>query len=874
MEDERRVGVLQLHTRYGAGDPLPHDALLDLLNATVLSANDGVVDVRSVENAVAVFLTTARQYQWTLGPEMVHEVRKYLIRRAKRINELSDAEATGWTAGFFQYDGALHVPVVPLVLPMVGFGARPVVAKRGVAAPTRAPAPVQGHKSPCPSCGTLMKSKDSLSCQGCRNIKTCNFMTQCGLPCGHLMTDACCPKHGRLVFSRSSAGALSVRATRDSLTYVGSQLHDCICRGMRPPLQHGPPVPIDPLALPYIPYTKGVGTPPFPPGLLHPDHGVATRVRMNTRAHQNCAERLRRGVAVRCYSLATPMLTTVVDGDYNSLRACMDKKMVGMPPAPAVVESAPHHLEFRAWVGNNLHALLGPPDGPFAAPLMPRVGSSCWLEKWAIPWALQQADSRRIIKRLTAICNKWGAHLANSRTTRTAQDLVRDFTSHFHLAYKCSLKLEKSQDYLDACDELASLPKVMGDDPRAVCTSLSDHLCPRSLNYWSTGVADCVFGPIMKKAAEGLKRVFGINDHITYAFGHNAIQLGEWVYPEFETGPERRHYTGDYKSFDQSHGWSMHALVRDILLHYGYFDEYTAALYDASFPQNIKMPGFAQLVRIIGLASGMTWTSFLNSLVNGLITTFGLHKAQVEHLHGFGAFTPLHDVRDFWGATNARKGVGGDDGHLNLTADGDWPLNSVTHLGNLGYAYKLSERKIQQCSFLGGYPVRCLVNGRPSALFFPIEYRHAVSANYTTKHPSCPHHYMAGVAESTAVQLINMPYFGPQVRTALRMGGFTVNPSGNGWSWTRCTTNETQNRSYIQGRGDAKCDGGWSPIKAMGRLRSVLVSDDTRQDMCTAHEVTAEQLTLAEQGVTTARYPAYAGSPHVYNYLDRSKRLS
>jgi hypothetical protein len=406
--------------------------------------------------------------------------------------------------------------------------------------------------------------------------------------------------------------------------------------------------------------------------------------------------------------------------------------------------------------------------------------------------------------------------------------------------------LQSSAKGYSEAPKTANLPPLAVDD---YVTGQSGRACQRMLRYYDTAVVDVLFGPDCAMAYKALCRTWS-GDHPLFCGGSRKNEdVGVFFQGALDTAADT--FIGrDATLYDLCHGPEAHAFFFKVMRKAGFFQTPEhAKVFSRMFPQTCKWQGLGTFVTLGGMASGAVWTTLMNTIINGLTTTYASHRAS-----GAGA---LHD---FLAASRYRAAYAGDDSATYGVGLLALESKVVSTLSSLGYIFKSTPAaSLWRMGFLGCTPMACerWTEGRWAfaITMVPIPHRFLTTLGWALDEPADPRAHCAGVGLGWYASLGHVPGYGALVANMAAAGGVTFGPTG------QVETVPEQVKSA--------CDaafGSWAEFSASANTSSLWrPTPDSVSTLAMAWGVSTSVIAaFAADCAACTTFPSYLGTPSVH----------
>lgn len=449
-----------------------------------------------------------------------------------------------------------------------------------------------------------------------------------------------------------------------------------------------------------------------------------------------------------CVGPCAPAIPVVTLGDTITNRATVNGRLLPyMPdPAPGAWD------ELWLWTERNWDTIFGGPR-PFVPPMrLPPVRS----------------------ERGAAVMLGWAKHFTPASKAaakmRGASKLLERGVTPEDLVLRGSPKIELLQCASKTFRKCGVMPAV-APSMNCILTMQSTLACQRQLRYYPTAVVDALFGPHCSMAYKQLCACWSGN-HFLRVGGSRKNEDVASFFEALDTTDGLESLSTDYTLFDNSHGAEAHAFFFRLLRRAGFFnDPLFAEVWAQIFPQKVSWPGVGTFEVLKGMASGATWTTIMNTVLNALITTFIHHKARA----GSTWARQRSALAAFVASARYSGTHSGDDGcalGLGLRSHASF---LTAEQRRFGYSVKVEF----STTFLGCDPIPCdrwtdTSGWQRAYLMVPQPHRELVTLGWSQKQPTHPTTYLSGVGLGWAPTQGHLPVYRHLVRKMAACDGSLV----------------------------------------------------------------------------------------------------
>jgi hypothetical protein len=232
----------------------------------------------------------------------------------------------------------------------------------------------------------------------------------------------------------------------------------------------------------------------------------------------------------------------------------------------------------------------------------------------------------------------------------------------------------------------------------------------------------------------------------------------------------------DFTLYDNSHGPEAHQLFFRVLHKAGFFRFQEAReIFANLFPQKVVWSGVGTFTVDKGMASGAVYTTLLNTLLNGLLSTYSLHRAHC----GKDAVRceRVSDLVDKYGYSAI---FAGDDSATLGRGLVALNVQAVGVLKELGYTVKSQVApSLFRLGFLGCTPCLCgrvTARGLERAIsMVPLPHRFLVTLGWALRAPAKVVDHCGAIGYAWNQALSHVPGYGPLTRAMAVAGGADPN---------------------------------------------------------------------------------------------------
>jgi hypothetical protein len=409
-----------------------------------------------------------------------------------------------------------------------------------------------------------------------------------------------------------------------------------------------------------------------------------------------------------------------------------------------------------SWLVVNWDTLLGG-ERPFCAKLCLSEPRSPAGVKLMRQWANSFKPARKAFKKLQAVSK-----------------FLRDGLTRKDLVLTGNLKQELLQAGAKCFVQGAPPPALASAACDSNLVGASSLANQRMLRYYDTAVVDCLCGPDCTIAYKNLCRTWS-GDHPIRLGGSRANEAVGSFFLEGLHGGRDSFISRDFTLFDMSHGADAHFFFFSVMRRAGYFKSHEQAeIFSHIFPQKVMWAGRGLFTLDKGMASGAVWTTLMNTLLNGLLTTYASHRAWAKtnpHWH--------HTLGRFFSETKYRATYAGDDSATMGRGLLAQETQVLQVLRDLGYVVKsTSVPSVESMDFLGCQPIPCgrVLSGvvHRAMCMVPVPHRFLTTLGWALKPPSRPDLHCAGVGIGWLPSLSHIPGYGQLLVAMARSAGNTV----------------------------------------------------------------------------------------------------
>jgi hypothetical protein len=545
-----------------------------------------------------------------------------------------------------------------------------------------------------------------------------------------------------------------------------------------------------------------------------------------------------------CVGPCAPPVPVVTAGDRDSCRATVNGRLTPYMADP----KAGAWADVWEWTVRNWDFLFGgvrPFRPPFRLPQPRTTRGADFMRRWANSFS----PRAKAQKKLRGVAS----YLANGVTEK---DQV----------LKGMRKVELLQGSAKSFRRPAPIPAVQVA-PTANLTGQSGLACQRCLRYYDTAVVDALFGPHCTVAYKALSKTWSGNHPVRQASGRCNEDVGRF-FEALEDPESQDHISRDFTLFDNSHGPEAHAFFFNVMARAGFFrSEDHETTWANLFPQTVNWSGVGRFVVAKGMASGAVWTTLMNTLINGVLTLYSLHKAWAEakrlvSWHG--------TLSAFLSDTNYRAAHAGDDGVVIGRRLKCHEARAVKVISELGYSVKTEF----STDFLGCSPIPCLRKvsaiGEPprweeAYCMVPVPHRFLTTLGWALERPTHPAAHCAGVGLGWLGALSHIPGYGP-----LLAGMASCNKSRVSFSPGESAQLLTLGRQDALAR--ANFTRGWAEYSpSLATKWNWAVGPRTVSALCQAWHISAQTLAAFHSDMLSIpSFPCYIGTAAVHEVMSSS----